>query len=76
MKEFIKAICGGSLLVLYLVGLWIIGSRVGVDLLVLLWNAGMQWEAIVAGVIIWDWLITAVLKITLGIIKAIEKAGI
>lgn len=76
MKEFIKAICGVSLLVLYLVGLWIIGSRVGVDLLVVLWNAGMQWEAIVAGVIIWDWLIGAILKITLGIIKAIEKAGI
>lgn len=76
MKEVIKFIINVLLLGLYIVGLWVIGSRVGVDLLVVLWNAGMQWEAIVAGVIIWDWLITAVLKITLGIIKAIEKAGI
>lgn len=76
MKEVIKFIINVLLLGLYIVGLWVIGSRIGVDLLVVLWNAGMQWEAIVAGVIIWDWLIGAILKITLGIIKAIEKAGI
>lgn len=76
MKEVIKFIINVLLLGLYIVGLWVIGSRIGVDLLVVLWNAGMQWEAIVAGVIIWDWLIGAILKITLGIIKEIEKAGI
>lgn len=73
MKEFIKAICGVSLLVLYVVGLWVIGSRVGVELLVVLWNAGMQWEACVVGFIVWDWLITAVLNLILAILKTIKE---
>lgn len=73
MKEFIKAFCGVSLLVLYVVGLWVIGSRVGVELLVVLWNAGMQWEACVVGFIVWDWLITAVLNLILAILKTIKE---
>lgn len=73
MKEFIKFIINVLLLVLYIVGLYVIGSRVGVDLLVVLWNAGMQWEACVVGFIVWDWLITAVLNLILAIIKAIKE---
>lgn len=73
MKEVIKALINVSLLTLYIVGLYVIGSRVGVDLLVVLWNAGMQWEAIITGVIVWDWLIGAVLKLTLGILKAVKE---
>lgn len=76
MKEFIKFIVNVLLLTLYILGLWVIGSRVGVDLLVVLWNAGMQWEAIIVGFIVWEWLIVAVLKLTLAILKAIQKAGI
>lgn len=73
MKEVIKFIINALLLVLYIVGLWVIGSRVGVDLLVVLWNAGMQWEACVAGFIVWEWLIVAVLKLTHAILKAIKE---
>lgn len=73
MKEVIKLIINVLLLTLYIVGLWVIGSRVGVDLLVVLWNAGMQWEAIVTGVIVWDWLIGAVLKFVNAILKAIKE---
>ena len=73
MKEIIKFIVNLLLLVLYIVGLYVIGSRVGVDLLVVLWNAGMQWEACVVGFIVWDWLITAVLNLTLGILKTIKE---
>lgn len=73
MKEVIKLIITTLLLVLYVLGLWVIGSRVGVDLLVVLWNAGMQWEAIVVGLIVWDWLIVAVLKLTLGILKVLKE---
>lgn len=73
MKEVIKLIINLLLLTLYVVGLYVIGSRVGVDLLVVLWNAGMQWEACVVGFIVWDWLITAVLKLILAILKAIKE---
>lgn len=73
MKEVIKLIINVLLLTLYIVGLWVIGSRVGVDLLVVLWNAGMQWEAIVTGVIVWEWLIGAVLKFVNAILKAIKE---
>lgn len=76
MKEVIKFIINVLLLGLYIVGLWVIGSRIGVDLLVVLWNAGMQWEACVVGFIVWEWLIVTVLKLTHAILKAIEKAGI
>lgn len=73
MKEVIKLIINLLLLALYVVGLYVIGSRVGVDLLVVLWNAGMQWEACVVGFIVWDWLITAVLNLILAILKAIKE---
>lgn len=67
MKEVIKFIIKALSLGLYIVGLWVIGSRVGVDLLVVLWNAGMQWEACVVGFIVWYWLITGVLNLILAI---------
>lgn len=73
MKEVIKFIINVLLFALYSVGLYVIGSRVGVDLLVVLWNAGMQWEACVVGFIVWDWLITAVLNLILAILKAIKE---
>lgn len=73
MKEVIKLIINLLLLAISVVGLYVIGSRVGVDLLVVLWNAGMQWEACVVGFIVWDWLITAVLNLILGILKTIKE---
>lgn len=73
MKDIMKVITYVLLLALYILGLWVIGSRVGVDLLVVLWNAGMQWEAIVVGFIVWDWVIGAVLKLTLGILKVLKE---
>lgn len=73
MKDIIKFSIYVLLLALYIVGLWNIGSRVGVDLLVVLWNAGMQWEAIVTGVIVWDLLIGAVLRLTQTTLKAIKE---
>lgn len=73
MKDVIKFIINVLLLVLYIVGLYVIGSRIGVDLLQVLWNAGMQWEAIITGVIVWEWLIVAVLKLTHAILKAIKE---
>lgn len=73
MKEAIKLIINVLLYVLSIVGLYVIGLRVGVDLLVVLWNAGMQWEACVVGFIVWDWLITEGLKLILALLKTIKE---
>ena len=73
MKEAIKFIINVLLLTLYIVGVYIIGSRVGVDLIQVLWNAGMQWEAAVTGFIVWDCLIGSVLKLTCEIIKVLKE---
>lgn len=75
MKEVIKLIINVLLLVLYVLGLWTIGSRVGVDLLVVLWSSGMYLEAVVVGFIVWEWLIVAVLKLTHAILTVMAKAG-
>lgn len=73
MNEAIKFIINVLVVTLYIVGVYIIGSRVGVDLIKVLWNAGMQWEAAVTGFIVWEWLIGSVLKLTRGIIKALKE---
>lgn len=73
MKDVIKFIINLLLLALYIVGLYVIGSRVGVHLLVVLWNAGMQWEAFVVGFIVWEWLIVAGLRFVNAILKTIKE---
>lgn len=73
MNEAIKFIINVLVVTLYIVGVYIIGSRVGVDLIKVLWNAGMQWEAAVTGFIVWDYLIGSALKLTREIIKVLKE---
>lgn len=73
MKEAIKFIINVLLLTLYIVGVYIIGSRVGVDLIQVLWNAGMQWEAVVTGFIVWEWLISSGLRVVNTLFKVLKE---
>lgn len=73
MNEPIKFIINVLVVTLYIVGVYIIGSRVGVDLIQLLWNAGMQWEAVVTGFIVWEWLISSGLRIVNTLFKVLKE---
>ena len=73
MNEAIKFIINVLVVTLYIVGVWIIGSRIGVDLLVVLWNAGMQFEAIVTGLIVWEWLISSGLRVVNTLFKLLKE---
>lgn len=73
MNEAIKFIINVLLLTLYIVGVYIIGSRVGVDLIQVLWNAGMQWEAVVTGFIVWEWLISSGLRVVNTLFKVLKE---
>lgn len=73
MKETTKFIINVLLVTLYIVGVYIIGSRVGVDLIQVLWNAGMQWEAVVTGFIVWQWLISSGLRVVNTLFKVLKE---
>lgn len=73
MNEAIKFIINVLVVTLYIVGVYIIGSRVGVDLIQLLWNAGMQWEAVVTGFIVWEWLISSGLRVVNTLFKVLKE---
>lgn len=73
MNEAIKFIINVLVVTLYIVGVYIIGSRVGVDLIQVLWNAGMQWEAVVTGFIVWEWLISSGLRVVNTLFKLLKE---
>ena len=73
MNEGIKFIINVLVVTLYIVGVYIIGSRVGVDLIQVLWNAGMQWEAVVTGFIVWEWLISSWLRVVNTLFKVLKE---
>lgn len=73
MNEAIKFIINVLVVTLYIVGVYIIGSRVGVDLIQVLWNAGMQWEAVVTGFIVWEWLISSGLRVVNTLFKVLKE---
>lgn len=73
MNEAIKFIISVLVVTLYIVGIYIIGSRVGVDLIQVLWNAGMQWEAVVTGFIVWEWLISSGLRVVNTLFKVLKE---
>lgn len=73
MNETIKFIINVLVVTLYIVGVYIIGSRVGVDLIQVLWNAGMQLEAIVTGFIVWEWLISSGLRVVNTLFKVLKE---
>ena len=73
MNEAIKFIINVLVVTLYIVGVYIIGSRVGVDLIQALWNAGMQWEAVVTGFIVWEWLISSGLRVVNTLFKVLKE---
>lgn len=73
MNEAIKFIINVLVVTLYIVGVYIIGSRVGVDLIKVLWNAGMQWEAAVTGFIVWQWLISSGLRVVNTLFKVLKE---
>lgn len=73
MNEAIKFIINVLVVTLYIVGVYIIGSRVGVDLIQVLWNAGMQWEAVVTGLIVWEWLISSGLRVVNTLFKVLKE---
>lgn len=73
MNEAIKFIINVIVVTLYIVGVYIIGSRVGVDLIQVLWNAGMQWEAVVTGFIVWEWLISSGLRVVNTLFKVLKE---
>lgn len=73
MNKPIKFIINVLVVTLYIVGVYIIGSRVGVDLIQVLWNAGMQWEAFVTGFIVWEWLISSGLRVVNTLFKVLKE---
>ena len=73
MNEAIKFIINVLVVTLYIVGVYIIGSRVGVDLIKVLWNEGMQWEAVVTGFIVWEWLISSSLRFVNTLFKVLKE---
>lgn len=73
MNKPIKFIINVLVVTLYIVGVYIIGSRVGVDLIQVLWNAGMQWEAVVTGFIVWEWLISSGLRVVNTLFKVLKE---
>lgn len=73
MNEAITFIINVLVVTLYIVGVYIIGSRVGVDLIQVLWNAGMQWEAVVTGFIVWEWLISSGLRVVNTLFKVLKE---
>lgn len=73
MNETIKFIINVLVVTLYIVGVYIIGSRVGVDLIQVLWNAGMQWEAVVTSFIVWEWLISSGLRVVNTLFKVLKE---
>lgn len=73
MNEAIKFIINVLVVTLYIVGVYIIGSRVAVDLIQALWNTGMQWEAVVTGFIVWEWLISSGLRVVNTLFKLLKE---
>lgn len=73
MNEAIKFIINVLVVTLYIVGVYIIGSRVGVDLIKVLWNEGMQWEAAITGFIVWEWLISSGLRVVNTLFKVLKE---
>lgn len=69
MKTFIKWIITVGTFML----LWFIAKDIGIDLVVLLWNVDMKFEALLVAFLAWDCVLGFFLKLFINIVRLIEE---